>query len=179
MGKINVHQPVKYFTALTYVSSYDIETLSKELESIISPIEMQSTSYNFSSFTEYYQPEMGNDLNKIFWIFSELLPPDKLPEMKIKTNQLERRHSIRGKRQINLDPGYISQAKLVLATTKDYSHRVYLTQGIFADLHLRFYQGSFRKQPWTYPDFQQVDVILFFNQVRDNYLQQLGEVIQY
>jgi hypothetical protein len=175
MGKINVHLPVKYFTALTYVPSFDIENLSNEVESLISPVEIQSISYNFSSFTDYYQLEMGNNLRKIFWIFSELLPPDGLPEMKIKTNQLEKRHSIKGKRQINLDPGYISQAKLVLATTKDYSHRLYLSQGIFADLHLQFSQGSFRKQPWTYPDYQQAELILFFNQARNRYLQQLGE----
>ena len=99
--------------------------------------------------------------------------------MMITANQLTARYSIRGKRKINLDPGYISQAKLVLATTKDYSHRLYLNQGIFADLHLQFYQGSFRKQPWTYPDYQQKDVILFFNQARNRYLHQLGEVTQY
>jgi len=177
MGKINVHPPVKYFTALTYVSTFDLEALLRELESLISPIEMQSTSYNFSDFTEYYQPEMGNELYKIFWVFSELFPPEKLPEMKITTNQLEREYSLKGKRQINMDPGYISQAKLVLATTKDYSHRLYLSHGIFADLHLQFYQGSFRKQPWTYPDYQQTGMIRFFNQVRSNYLQQLGEII--
>ena len=75
---------------------------------------------------------------------------------------------------VNLDPGYISEVKLVLATTKNYAHRIYLRDGIYGDVHLSFTQNSFQVQPWTYPDYQQKAVIEFFNLVRQNYLQQIS-----
>lgn len=174
MGKISEHPPVKYITALTFVTSLDLHTVFSEVEALYSNIESKSQIYDFSSFTDYYQREMGDKLKKIFLVYSDLGPPDRLPELKIKSIHLEKKFTIKGSRQINLDPGYISQAKLVLATTKNYSHRLYLNNGIFGDLHLQFSQGSFQKQPWTYPDYLQAEIIQFFNQVRMKYLEQLG-----
>jgi hypothetical protein len=174
MGKISEHQPVKYFTALTFVTSLDLQPVFSEIEALYSSIESKSRIYDFSSFTDYYQREMGDKLNKIFVVYSDLGPPERLPELKIKSINLEKKFAVKGSRQINLDPGYICQAKLVLATTKNYSHRLYLGHGIFGDLHLQFYHGSFQKQPWTYPDYLQVEMVQFFNEVRMGYMKQLG-----
>jgi len=174
MGKIRQHPPVKLFTALTYISSLDLRPVYEELTSHFSLIESKSHIYDFSEFTPYYQKEMGDKLYKIFVVFSELCQPDQLPHIKIKTNQLENNYAIDGKRRVNIDPGYITQAKIVLATTKNYSHRIYLNHGIYGDVHLYFHQGSFQKQSWTYPDYQQQEIIRFFNQTRKRYLEQLG-----
>lgn len=174
MGKISEHPPVKYFTALTFVTALDLHPVFREVEALYSNIENKSPIYDFSSFTDYYQQEMGDELNKIFLVYTDLGPPDRLPELKIQSILLEKKFAINSSRQINIDPGYISPAKLVLATTKNYSHRLYIGNGIFGDLHLQFYQGSFQKQPWTYPDYLQVEMLQFFNQVRMKYLEQLG-----
>jgi hypothetical protein len=178
MGKIKPHPPVKIFTALTFISSFDLRPVFEELTSHFSPIESKSHIYDFSEFTHYYQKEMGAELNKTFVVFSELYQPDQLPHIKIKTNQIEKKYATKGKRRVNIDPGYLTPAKIVLATTKNYSHRIYLAHDIYGDLHLYFHQGSFRKQPWTYPDYQQQEIILFFNKIRQSYLEQLGIVYQ-
>jgi hypothetical protein len=178
MGTIKTHPPVKYFCAVTYLATFELHPLYQKLASIFSSIEMKSNSYDFSQFTDYYNHEMGEKLNKIFLVFSDLGPPEQLPELKIKTNKIEHDYVKGTKRQVNIDPGYVTQAKVVLATTKNYTHRIFLAQGIFADLHLQFFQGSFHKQPWTYPDYQQEEVISFFNYVRKRYFEQLGEMAQ-
>ena len=95
--------------------------------------------------------------------------------MKLFTNNLEQEFTSQGKRQINLDPGYIDLSKLVLATTKNHQHRLYLGQGIFAEVTLRFVRKSFRPWEWTYPDYRTDHYIRFFNQVRQTYLEQLRQ----
>jgi uncharacterized protein DUF4416 len=76
-------------------------------------------------------------------------------------------------RRINLDPGYIDLAKLVLATTKDQQHRLYLGQGIYAEVTLRFTGGRFVPWDWTYPDYRTAEYLAFFDAVRQRYRQQL------
>ena len=119
--------------------------------------------------------EMGDNLTKLFLVFARLINPIVLPDIKNNTNLLEKDFSRDERRQVNLDPGYISEAKLVLATTKNYAHRIYLDKGIFGDIHLAYTNQSFQKQPWTYPDYQQKEIIDFFNDVRQKYLHQIGE----
>ena len=86
-------------------------------------------------------------------------------------------YTVNEKRLVNIDPGYICPAKLVLATTKNYSHRIYLNKNIYGDIHLQFSNGTFQSQPWTYPDYQNKENIRFFNALRKRYLEQLGDVI--
>jgi hypothetical protein len=175
MGKIKTCFPVKYFSAITFDCDYDIDTfLNESITRELGTIDMQSEITSFSHFTDYYEKEMGSDLLKLFVSFSRLDQPDKLPDMKIKTNKLEECNEKEGKRRLNIDPGYLTQAKVVLATTKDYSHRIYLSRGIFGDLHLFYAEKSFRIQPWTYPDYQQPETIDFFNRLRDLYTKQLS-----
>lgn len=174
MGKIQTHPPVKLFTAITYHASFDLNPLLLNLEKTFSAIEIRSEIYNFSEYTDYYQTEMGRELQKLFVVFSSLIDPETLSSIKIATNRMESELIRRKKRLVNIDPGYITQAKLILATTKNYSHRIYLGQGIFGDLHLQFSRGSYRSQPWTYPDYKSEKNIQFFNMVRKKYLEQLG-----
>ena len=93
--------------------------------------------------------------------------------LKIQTNKIEEKYSENNKRRINIDPGYVTQAKLVLATTKNYSHRIHLAKGIFGDVHLTVYKGKFKPNPWTYPDYKEKFVLEFFDNVRKIYLESL------
>jgi len=70
-------------------------------------------------------------------------------------------------RPLNLDPGYLTEAKLVLASTKDHAHRIYLGRGIYAEVTLHYQNGRWQSHDWTYPDFQRPDYHLFFSQCRD------------
>jgi len=173
MGKIHKHLPVKLFSAITYQHSINIQSLFTIMERKFSVIEIKSEPYDFSAFTDYYKKEMGEDLQKLFIVFASLIEPEALPSIKLETNKIETEQIKGAGRGVNIDPGYITQAKLVLATTKNYSHRLYLGQGIFGDLHMQFGKGSFNPQPWTYPDYQQKNMIEFFNTVRQRYLEQL------
>jgi len=107
------------------------------------------------NFTDYYQPEMGPGLVRQWVGFFGLVEPDVLADLKIKTRQLEKR--FRGpdnKRRVNLDPGVLTLHNLVLASTKGFAHRIYLRDGIFAELELIFQSGKFQPLAWTYPDYQ-------------------------
>ncbi|MBN2365362.1 MAG: DUF4416 family protein, partial [Calditrichaeota bacterium] len=94
---------------------------------------------------------------------------------KLATNKLEEEFSDSGNRTVNIDPGYVNAAKMVLATTKDYDHRLYLERGIFGDLHMRFRQGNYHPSDWAYPDYRQSAVIAFFRNIREIYLTQLKD----
>lgn len=175
MGKVKSYPPVKLIAAIA-TSDPDLwpECMQK-LESLYSNIDIALDWYDFHH-TDYYLTEMGKNLKKRMISFRELISAEQLPDIKLATNQLEREFAKAGKRRLNIDPGYICTPKLVLATTKDFSHRIYLKEGIFGDIHLKYQKGSFRAQEWTYPDYREPDVIHFFNKVREVYLEQMAEI---
>ncbi len=123
--------------------------------------------------TDYYAEEMGEDLKRIFFSFVKLINPEDLAEIKIFTNSVEDKFLVKGKRQINIDPGYLSLSKLVLATTKDYSHRIHLKEGIYAEATLRFARGTFVPYEYTYPDYRTPEYISIFSQIRQFYLNRI------
>lgn len=117
-------------------------------------------------FTNYYESEMGKGLIRQWTSFLNLIKEDEIKDVKLKTIGLEKRlASEDGRRNVNIDPGYISLSKLVLASTKDYSHRIYLGDGIFAEVTLIYKKGAFQPLEWTYPDYRQN--IKFFEDVRE------------
>lgn len=126
--------------------------------------------------TEYYAQEMGKNLFRHFITFAASVSRDSLPGIKLTTNDLEEKFSgPGGNRRINIDPGYLCQAHVVLATTKGYAHRPYLSKGIYADLTLIYRNKSFQPMDWTYPDYRQERTIQLFNQIRKRYLENLKE----
>ena len=177
MGQLKEHPPVKLIIGVTIRPEIRMSEIKDLLESKYSPVELESEPFAFSRFTGYYDREMGKELIKVFFVFKQLVPPELLADIKNETNQLESGFLDEGRRMVNLDPGYISEAKLVLATTKNYAHRIYLRDGIFGDVHLCYTQNDFQPQPWTYPDYQQPAVISFFKSVRNNYLKQISSKI--
>jgi hypothetical protein len=125
--------------------------------------------------TDYYTPEFGLDLERQIVTFERLISPIDLPAIKRKTNDLEWTFAKTGRRQVNIDPGYVSLGKMVLATTKDHAHRLYLGQGIYGEVTLTYQQGGFRPWPWTYPDYARDAYCGLFNQIRQHYKAQLRE----
>jgi len=149
------------------------------LKSILEVLSEHYGSIDFISdqmpfhYTDYYTEEMGSPLARRFIFFDVLIPPESLPDVKLLANDVEHRFSVRGKRRVNIDPGYISQAHLILATGKGYTHRPYLRDGIYADLTLMYRGKTFHSLPWTYPDYSAKPVIDMFNRIRSKYIMQL------
>ncbi|MFC1725817.1 phosphoribosylformylglycinamidine cyclo-ligase [candidate division KSB1 bacterium] len=174
MGIIKKKEKVKLITAVTFNSSIKIQEICKILENKFGSIEENGGVFPFT-FTDYYEEEMGKDLNKLFLAFKTLVDPEDLPDIKIETNNIEDRYLKHRNRNVNIDPGYISASKLVLATTKNYSHRLYLRDGIYGDIHLTFTDGKFHANPWTYPDYKVDKHIEYFENIRNDYLKQKRE----
>ncbi len=126
-------------------------------------------------YTDYYAKEMGDTVFRCYLGFDLLIDPFDLYDIKRKTNLIERDYLIDGDRKVNLDPGYISKAKLVLATTKDATHRIYGGNGIYAESTLYFEGKTYRPWRWTYPDYKDPKNIGFFNKLREKYKNKLDE----
>ncbi len=146
-------------------------------EAEFGPITFESKEFAFSE-TDYYAPTMGAPLGKQFFAFERLIDPGCLAETKCLTNAWERQYaedvgrsatlSYGVERPLNLDPGYIELAKLVLASTKDHAHRIYLGQGIHAEVTLQYRQkAGWQPQPWTFPDYRRADYHEFFDRCRE------------
>jgi hypothetical protein len=133
------------------------------------PLAMRSDAFQFT-MTDYYMNEMGPELTKFFCCFLQPVDPGSLPSAKLATNKIEQElaeHTETGiHRQVNIDPGYVTSAKLVLASTKDYSHRVYIGNGIYGEVTLRCTGGRLRPIDITYPDYATDLALAFFNEVR-------------
>lgn len=119
------------------------------------------------TYSDYYNQEMGNHLLRRFIFFKDPISEEDLAEIKLKTNQIEKQLSVEGRRTVNLDPGYIGLAKLVLATTKDYSHRIYLKHGIYGEVTLIYRRNSFVPHVNTYRDYADSYYIELFNFARE------------
>lgn len=159
------------------ISRYDDAYLwaCSRLQEQFGPIALRSAAFEHRE-TTYYEKEMGADLKKWFVAFANRADSANLADWKLATNPLEAEFAAKGEhaepRPLNLDPGYLTEAKLVLATTKDRDHRLYLRDGIYAEVTLRYQAGAWKTQPWTYPDYQRPDFHAFFLRCRE-YLRSL------
>jgi hypothetical protein len=151
-----------------------IKDVIKRMEGYFGPVDRVSEKLFFDR-TKYYAKEMGWPLFRRFISFSKLISPNSLVDIKLLTNTIEDGHVVGKKRRINIDPGYISLERLVLATGKNYTHRIYLDRGIYADLTLVFHAGTFMPLVWTYTDYADEKAIRYFNMVRSSYLHYLRE----
>lgn len=174
MRTLTEPKPVKLFSGLIFKQKDVLLLTQEKLAHVFGEIDFKSNVFPFN-FTDYYEKEMGKCLKRQFLSFLTLVPPETLPEIKLKTNEIEDelRHHKTKKRTINIDPGYLSMEKLVLATTKNYSHRPYLSSGIFAELTYFYKAGSFKTLDWTYPDYKKPEKIIMFDQLRSKYIEQL------
>jgi hypothetical protein len=128
------------------------------------------------SFTDYYEREMGKNLRRRMVGFEPLISPEQMVPIKLWANSLENQNlNEHGGRRVNIDPGYLAGSKFVLVTGKDYSHRLYLGEGIYGEVTLIFQKGGFSPLPWTYPDYGSQPLLGILDQLRKKYLWQLKQ----
>jgi hypothetical protein len=134
------------------------------------PIALESPRFDFLE-THYYDATMGPGLKKVFYAFERPFDSAELVEIKLATNRWEEEYAAAGghaeSRPLNLDPGYLALGKLVLASTKDFAHRIYLSRGIFAEVTLKYRHHQWRHHEYTFPDYRRVDYQEFFSQCRE------------
>ncbi len=164
--------PAKLVVGLFMKDKDLFDNLAKELLEKIGPMDMVSSWFSFD-YTDYYESEMGTSLFRRMFAFKTLIEQNTLADIKILTNEIELKYSKEGKRKINIDPGYLTLERFVLATGKNFTHRIYLEKGIFADLTLIYQKGGFQKLPWTYPDYIQNNMLDFLGSVRRKYARDL------
>ncbi len=147
-----------------------LDLARRRLEAEYGPVARESARFAFTQ-TRYYEKTMGPGLRKQLWAFAGLIAPDRLAEVKLRTNALEAELAAGypEARPLNLDPGYLALGKFVLATTKDQAHRLYLRDGIFAEVTLHYQGGEYRPWPWTYADYRLPEVAAFLGEAREFY----------
>lgn len=130
--------------------------------------------------TEYYKDEIGDNVLRQFISIEKLIDPGELADIKHQTNELEKELAERLKldlpRPVNLDPGIIEPSKLILATTKNFSHRIYIGNKMYAELTLSFNKGIWNSFAYTFPDYKQRRYHEFFSKVRERLVQQLRDI---
>jgi hypothetical protein len=141
----------------------------RDLQDRLGPVDMISKWLDFD-FTAYYEKEMGTPLSRRLVVFKPLIQQMQLSSIKRLTNELEQNYRHQGKRRVNIDPGYLLAERFVLATGKNFTHRIYIGDGIYADLTLIYQKGAFRSLPWTYPDYADRRLIDFLTLVRNKYM---------
>ena len=143
--------------------------IAQDLQDRLGSIDMVSAWLNFD-FTTYYAKEMGAPLSRRLVVFKTLIEQTELAAIKQMTNAVEQQYLRQGQRRVNIDPGYLLPERFVLATGKNFTHRIYIGKGIYADLTLIYQKGAFRTLPWTYPDYADRCLIDFLTLVRKKYM---------
>lgn len=185
MGKINFPKPAKLIISMISSDVYLFNFFKEALIKSFSKVDLESNIQPFN-FTNYYEKEFGKDLIQKLFSFDFLIKPDQLPEIKKITNDLENNLIIKkniekdislNRRKINLDPGYITLNKFILASTKNGPSRIYLDNGIYAEITLRFINKSFVPGEYTYSNYKTLEYINFLNKVRQRYKLQLRKYL--
>ena len=173
MGEVREPQPVKFFVGILTALPDALAGLRASLEERFGPVDTESGLLEFA-YTDYYEAEMGAGLKRKFWGFGQLASPDELVDLKLFTNRVEQTLAIDGKRTVNVDPGYLTAARVVLASTKDFAHRLYLGRGIYGEVTLVYQKKDFQALPWTYPDYRSEVYLQYFRELRKVYMVQLA-----
>jgi hypothetical protein len=177
MAEPKPFSPVKLICGIIASEEATFKSAEGHLVRLYGPLDLTSPLFKFN-FTDYYEKQMGLNLKRKFFSFTGLISPEKLGEIKLQTNELEekiRKESRASRRVVNLDPGYLTRSALIMATVKDFAHRIPLQQGIYAHLELLFSKKSIRTLDWTYPDYRTEQYQKFFLDVRQIYLSQLAK----
>lgn len=175
MGQILLPDPVLPFYAIFGQTAESLAWAREQIEQHWGDIAISSPEFHFDQ-TSYYEKEMGSELRKQLVVLENLDQPEWLPPAKLQSNSWEEEYlkqtvvpeDKKVDRPLNIDPGYVTLAKLVLATTKDRDHRLYLGQGIFAEVTVHYKYGGWKTDRWTYPDFQTPEYHAFLDLAREH-----------
>jgi hypothetical protein len=169
MSQPKIPEPAKLIIGVFLKNRELFSEIYEKLNKQFGPVDIVSAWFSFD-YTSYYELEMGTPLFRRMLAFKKLMPQPDLVDAKLFTNEIEKHYSDRGARKVNIDPGYLLGERFVLATGKNFTHRIYLDKGIFADLTLIYQKGDFVQLPWTYQDYASDEIILFLKQVRGKFL---------
>jgi hypothetical protein len=175
MAELTPFSPAKLIVGIISSQAAVFEQTEMALTALYGPVDIRSEAFPFD-LTDYYAKQMGTGLRRQFWSFAELISPGSLSDIKVGTNALEKelRESFAGpERVVNIDPGALTASALIMATAKNFAHRIPLRDGVYAHLELLFSRNSVQLLPWTYPDFRQEGYQRFFIQARRTLLRQL------
>ena len=172
MGIIRPPLPVKLFVGVLTSAPQLMPRIEEGLAALFGSIDSRSEPFLFD-LTHYYDEEMGTPIYRNFFSFTELIDPSVIGQIKTKTNNLESGFANAMRRSVNLDPGYLEQSKIVLASTKNFSHRILISGGIYAEVTLLYQDGAWRALPWTFPDYKSGRYDEYFSSLRDIYRRQL------
>lgn len=175
MLSFNLPLPVKFICAFIYSNEDTYNATKAILSKKYGPIDFESNAIDFK-YTDYYENEMGKILFRRFISFKKLQKPDHFIDIKLLCTKLEKKYAPKDKRIINIDPGYLNEAKLVLTTTKDFSHRIYLGKGVYAEVTLYFKDGNFCDFATTFPDYRTPEYKSILNTIRDIYRDQIHNI---
>ena len=167
--------PVKFIMPVLLSQDSDIQDVLPILTEHFGPVDFISRPYLFD-ITDYYQPEMGEALNRVILSFERLIPPEDIRECKILTNELEDVWRSQGNRAVNLDPGYIDYFKLVLASNKAGGNKVAVGKDVWLDINLLFVKKQWQILDWTFPDFKTGKYNADLSTIRNNYKKQMREL---
>ncbi|MFA5859048.1 MAG: DUF4416 family protein [Elusimicrobiota bacterium] len=175
MGMLKDPGPVKLFTGML---TGEVELFDKAeplLVKLYGNVDYRSGIMDFKH-TNYYEDELGKVVYRRFVSFNNLMSPGQLARIKVDTNKVESLFLSEStkKRRINIDPGYIDYAKLVLASTKDFAHRLYIGEQVFAEVTLQYHKGMFVPFGWTYPDYKTEEYNTIFLKIRELYSEQVS-----
>jgi hypothetical protein len=163
-----VPEPAKVIVSILSAEPNLPEIADRLLTQRLGPLEECVGPLAFD-FTSYYDAELGSGIRRWIRVFEYLVDRAELADIKCLTNEIERAYTMDGRRRFNLDPGLMTLGNFVLATGKNNAHRIYLKNGIFADLTLIFRFGSYRPLEWTYPDYADAQLIEILNRIRQGY----------
>jgi len=176
MAEAHEPDPVKLICGILTAAPAVLDEAAGALAEAFGPVNLASETMDFD-FTHYYDAEMGTPLRRRFVAFAEPVRPDALADAKRRTNAIERAFAARPDapypRPVNLDVGYLTPAKLVLASMKDFAHRVYLGGGVYAEVTLLRRGGAWRALPWTFPDYASGRYDAFLDAARRRLREQL------
>lgn len=168
MSRPQPPSPAKLVIGLFMKDKALLPPLAETLVDAFGPVDLVSPWLSFD-YTNYYEPEMGAPLFRRILAFKSLIAQEDLSAIKLETNRLEGDHTDHNQRRVNIDPGYLLLERFVLATGKNFSHRIYIGSNIYADLTLTYSKGAFQTLPWTYPDYASTEIRQFLLQVRHKY----------
>jgi hypothetical protein len=178
MGIIRTPEPVKLFVGVLTSISETVPVAEEKLTAVFGNVDTRSEPFLFD-MTHYYDESMGTPIYRYFISFEKLIEPSEIAAVKTKTNDLESAF-LAGhpgfERPINLDPGYVEQSKIVLASTKNFFHRILISGGIYAEVTLHYQDGAWQSLPWTFPDYKTARYHPYFSSLRNLYRGQLGEI---
>lgn len=165
MGKIRPPEPVLLFIGTLYSRQEIFDRASPLLENSYGEILFISPSVRWD-YSSHYRNELGWPIFRQFIFFRDTIDPGVLADIKLHTISIEEKLSAEGKRSINLDPGYLCLPRVVLASTKNYSHRIYLGKGIYAEVTLLYQKNTYQPLMFTYRDYQDRACIDLFLRMR-------------